>query len=116
MHLLESADLENMSNHQLIELISQDRLPREFKILIKSEGGSKERKNDIKKLKEELSDDTKTDEEKEDELNNEVDKLEQEELNKEVEQTEKPLILLMAKMKNQLKLIGIIFQSLRYKN
>ena len=94
LHLLESADLENMSNHQLIELISQDRLPREFKILIKSEGGSKERKNDIKKLKEELSDDTKTDEEKEEELNNEVDKLEQEELNKEVdelEQTEKTI-------------------------
>ena len=88
LHLLESADLENMSNHQLIELISQDRLPREFKILIKSEGGSKERKNDIKKLKEELSDDTKTDEEKEDELNNEVDKLEQEELNKEVDELE----------------------------
>ena len=91
LHLLESADLENMSNHQLIELISQDRLPREFKILIKSEGGSKERKNDIKKLKEELSDDTKTDEEKEEELNNEVDKLEQDELNKEVEQTEKAI-------------------------
>ena len=91
LHLLESADLENMSNHQLIELISQDRLPREFKILIKSEGGSKERKNDIKKLKEELSDDTKTDEEKEEELNNEVDKLEQEELNKEVEQAEKTI-------------------------
>ena len=91
LHLLESADLENMSNHQLIELISQDRLPREFKILIKSEGGSKERKNDIKKLKEELSDDTKTDEEKEDELNNEVDKLEQEELNKELEQAEKTI-------------------------
>ena len=88
LHLLESADLENMSNHQLIELISQDRLPREFKILIKSEGGSKERKNDIKKLKEELSDDTKTDEEKEEELNNEVDKLEQEELNKEVDELE----------------------------
>ena len=77
LHLLESADLENMSNHQLIELISQDKLPREFKILIKSEGGSKERKNDIKKLKEELSDDTKTDEEKEEELNKEVDELEQ---------------------------------------
>lgn len=91
LHLLESADLENMSNHQLIELISQDKLPREFKILIKSEGGSKERKNDIKKLKEELSDDTKTDEEKEEELNNEVDKLEQEELNKEVEQEEKTI-------------------------
>ena len=91
LHLLESADLENMSNHQLIELISQDRLPREFKILIKSEGGSKERKNDIKKLKEELSDDTKTDEEKEEELNNEVDKIEQEELNKEVEQAEKTI-------------------------
>ena len=91
LHLLESADLENMSNHQLIELISQDRLPREFKILIKSEGGSKERKNDIKKLKEELSDDTKTDEKKEEELNNEVDKLEQEELNKEVEQAEKTI-------------------------
>ena len=88
LHLLESADLENMSNHQLIELISQDRLPREFKILIKSEGGSKERKNDIKKLKEELSDDAKTDEEKEEELNNEVDKLEQEELNKEVDELE----------------------------
>ena len=91
LHLLESADLENMSNHQLIELISQDRLPREFKILIKSEGGSKERKNDIKKLKEELSDGTKTDEEKEEELNNEVDKLEQEELNKEVEQEKKTI-------------------------
>ena len=91
MHLLESADLENMSNHQLIELISQDRLPREFKILIKSEGGSKERKNDIENLKEELSDDTKTDEEKEDELINEVDKLEQEELNKELEQAEKTI-------------------------
>lgn len=88
LHLLESADLENMSNHQLIELISQDKLPREFKILIKSEGGSKERKNDIKKLKEELSDDTKTDEEKEEELNNEVDKIEQEELNKEVDELE----------------------------
>lgn len=77
LHLLESVDLENMSDHQLIELIGQDILPREFKILTKTEGGSKERKNDIKKLKDELSDSTKTDEEKEEEINKEVDELEQ---------------------------------------
>ena len=77
LSLLESVDLENMSDHQLIELIGQDILPREFKILTKSEGGSIERKNDIKKLKDELSDRTKTDEEKEEEINREVDELEQ---------------------------------------
>lgn len=116
MHLLESADLENMSNHQLIELISQDRLPREFKILIKSEGGSKERKNDIKKLKEELSDDTKTDEEKKRNSTTRLTSLNKMNSIKKLNKRKKPLILLMAKMKNQLKLIGIIFQSLRYKN
>lgn len=77
LSLLESVDLENMSDHQLIELIGQNILPREFKILTKSEGGSKERKNDIKKLKDKLSDRTKTDEEKEEEINREVDELEQ---------------------------------------
>ena len=77
LSLLESVDLENMSDHQLIELIGQDILPREFKILTKSEGGSKERKNDIKKLKDELADSTKTDEEKEEEINKEIDELEQ---------------------------------------
>ena len=76
LSLLESVDLENMSDHQLIELIGQDILPREFKILTKTEGGSKERKNDIKKLKDELSDSTKTDEEKEEKINKEVDELE----------------------------------------
>lgn len=72
LSLLESVDLENMSDHQLIELIGQDILPREFKILTKSEGGSIERKNDIKKLKDELSDSSKTDEE----INKEIDELE----------------------------------------
>ena len=75
LSLLETVDLENMSDHQLIELIGQDILPREFKILTKTEGGSKERKNDIKKLKDELSDSTKTDEEKEEKINKEVDEL-----------------------------------------
>ena len=61
LSLLENTDLEYMSDHQLIELIGQDVLPREFKVLIKSEGCSKERKNDIKKLREFLSDKSKSD-------------------------------------------------------
>ena len=77
LSLLESVDLENMSDHQLIELIGQDILPREFKILTNSEGSSKDRKNDIKRLKDKLSDSAKADEEKEEEINKEVDELEQ---------------------------------------
>lgn len=50
LHLLESEDIQNMSNHQLIELIGQDVLPREFKALTYTQGGSNERKNSIKEL------------------------------------------------------------------
>ena len=54
LSLLNSSDLEYMSDHQLIELIGQDVLPKEFKILINSKGGSKKRKDDIKKLRDKI--------------------------------------------------------------
>ena len=78
LSLLETGDLENMSDHQLIELIGQNVLPNEFKVLIKSERGSAERKNDIRNLRKQLSDTAKSEEEIEDEIDNEIKQAESE--------------------------------------
>lgn len=80
LSLLESSDLETMSEHQLIELIAQDILPREFKVLTRSEGGSKQRKDDIRKLRERLTDKTKTEEEIGSEIEQEVEELDDTEI------------------------------------
>lgn len=50
LKLLTECDLENMSHHQLMELISVNALPGEFKKLVLSESGSDKRKGTIKEL------------------------------------------------------------------
>lgn len=80
LSILESSDLEIMSEHQLIELIGQDILPREFKVLTRSEGGSKQRRDDIRKLREKLTDKTKTEEEIGSEIEQEVEELDETEI------------------------------------
>ena len=52
--LLSESDVENLSVHQLIELIGQNLLPADFKVLTKSAAGSSERKDDINKLRESI--------------------------------------------------------------
>ena len=50
LKLLTEYDLENMSHHQLMELISVNALPGDFKKLVFSESGSEKRKDTIKEL------------------------------------------------------------------
>lgn len=50
LYLLTENDLVNMSHHQLMELISANVFPSEFKKLIYTESGSDKRKNSIKEL------------------------------------------------------------------
>ena len=52
--LLSDSDVEHLSVHQLIELIGQNLLPADFKVLTKSAAGSGERKDDINKLRESI--------------------------------------------------------------
>lgn len=52
LSLLSDSDVEHLSIHQLIELIGQNLLPADFKVLTKSASGSKDRKDDINKLRE----------------------------------------------------------------
>ena len=54
LSLLSDSDIEHLSNHQLIELIGQNLLPADFKVLTKSAAGSVERKDDINKLRESI--------------------------------------------------------------
>ena len=62
LSLLEEVDLESMDSHQLLELIKMGNCPKEFKTLIFSRPKSQKRKDDIKKLKEKFSDETKSEE------------------------------------------------------
>lgn len=75
LSLLEEVDLESMDAHQLLELIKMGNLPKEFKTLIFSKPKSKKRKDDTKKLKENYSDETKSEEE----INKEIEEQIQEE-------------------------------------
>lgn len=54
LSLLSDSDVEHLSVHQLIELIGQNLLPADFKVLTKSASGSKDRKDDIDKLRESI--------------------------------------------------------------
>ena len=54
LSLLSDSDVEHLSVHQLIELIGQNLLPADFKVLTKSGAGSSERVNDINKLRESI--------------------------------------------------------------
>lgn len=54
LSLLSDSDVEHLSTHQLIELIGQNLLPADFKVLTKSAAGSKDRKDDINKLRESI--------------------------------------------------------------
>ena len=54
LSLLSDSDVEHLSVHQLIELIGQNLLPADFKVLTKSAAGSVERKGDINKLRESI--------------------------------------------------------------
>ena len=54
LSLLSDSDVEHLSTHQLIELIGQNLLPADFKVLTKTASGSVERKDDINKLRESI--------------------------------------------------------------
>lgn len=54
LSLLSDSDVEHLSVHQLIELIGQNLLPADFKVLTKSAAGSVERMYDINKLRESI--------------------------------------------------------------
>ena len=54
LSLLSDSDVEHLSIHQLIELIGQNLLPADFKVLTKSAAGSVERRDDISKLRESI--------------------------------------------------------------
>lgn len=54
LSLLSDSDVEHLSVHQLIELIGQNLLPADFKVLTKSAAGSSERKDDINKLRDSI--------------------------------------------------------------
>ena len=54
LSLLSDSDVEHLSVHQLIELIGQNLLPADFKVLTKTAAGSKDRRDDINKLRESI--------------------------------------------------------------
>ena len=54
LSLLSDSDVEHLSVHQLIELIGQNLLPADFKVLTKSAAGSNDRRDDINKLRESI--------------------------------------------------------------
>ena len=72
LHYLLDYDLFNMSEQQLIELICDNVLPKEFKRLAYSEGGSEKRKDTIKELIKMYEDENKTEEEIETIISNEL--------------------------------------------
>ena len=59
--LLSDSDIEQLSDHQLFELIGLNLLPADFKVLTKTASGSVERKDDINKLRESIGSDTEDD-------------------------------------------------------
>ena len=67
LSLLSDSDVEHLSVHQLIELIGQNLLPADFKVLTKSAAGSSERKDDISKLRESIGSGTEESETAEEE-------------------------------------------------
>ena len=67
LSLLSDSDVEHLSVHQLIELIGQNLLPADFKVLTKTAAGSKDRKDDINKLRESISSETEENEAAEEE-------------------------------------------------
>ena len=68
LSLLKCDDLLHLSQHQLIEIIANKKLPNEFKTLIYTQQDSEERIGSIKYLIELYSDSSKTDEEIEQEI------------------------------------------------
>ena len=83
LSLLSDSDVEHLSIHQLIELIGQNLLPADFKVLTKSAAGSKDRKDDISKLRESIG--SGTEDETADEVGEQV--LQEEQLEFEDAQT-----------------------------
>ena len=83
LSLLSDSDVEHLSTHQLIELIGQNLLPADFKVLTKSAAGSKDRKDDINKLRESIG--SGTEDETADEVGEQV--LQEEQLDFEDAQT-----------------------------
>ena len=76
LQLLDNIDLQDMSDHQLIELISVGAFPKSFRKLTQTEPGSEERKETIKSLKDVISSETKeTEDNIEDTLEQEADKV-----------------------------------------
>ena len=67
LSLLSDSDVEHLSVHQLIELIGQNLLPADFRVLTKTAGGSSERKDDINKLRESIGSGVEEDETAEEE-------------------------------------------------
>ena len=67
LSLLSDSDVEQLSTHQLIELIGQNLLPADFRVLTKTAGGSSERKDDINKLRESIGSGVEEDETAEEE-------------------------------------------------
>ena len=72
LKLLTEYDLENMSYHQLMELISTNALPWDFKKLVYSESGSEKRKDTIKELKKLYEDTTLAEEDIEKRIETEI--------------------------------------------
>lgn len=52
--LLDEEDLANLTDHQILELLDSRVLPADFKVLTRSASGSKDRKDDINKLRESI--------------------------------------------------------------
>lgn len=78
LQLLNEFDLENMSYHQLIELISSNVLPQEFSTLAYSESGSDARRNKISELRDDYGDETRDDEDIKKELEESIRKQDEE--------------------------------------
>ena len=85
LKLLTEYDLENMSHHQLMELISVNALPGDFKKLVFSESGSEKRKDTIKELQKLYEDPELSEDEAEDTIEHSI---EDEEKKYEEEHTE----------------------------
>ena len=82
LDLLSEYDLVNMDIHQLLELIANDILPKEFNKLVFTKEGSDKRKDTIKELEEMYSKDNINEEEQEKQSEEEYKELEKEFLKK----------------------------------
>ena len=76
LNLIKETDLEAMTNHQLIELISLKKLPEELKVLAFSPAGSIERINTLEQLKNTLEDSNISELQAEEIINEEIEKQE----------------------------------------